>query len=301
MKITTIFAKKNLRSDLIVGDAVAEFLSEFDTGSITTILSRCFDAWPFLRTSMSAWVDFLNACDEYMEDVITRYFDRGIQTRWFEEKDRRKVIGIFKFILQLSKNTTGKNIFNSHDRLVFFIYSFDLEISMEALVLLYFYASKINQQRIIRNNLGTIKGTDLAPLYGYSISAKYSEVLKGEAGLNVPFKCSSKRKDIHIDFDTCEGSLFEISKQWGSFLPESETKKFIHCLRVSRCPTSEYDYIFAMRFLSLAVHVLFKSSDISTLGDFVKEDLPCLADLLKSDDVSDIVKKFYCSCDNLFN
>jgi len=228
--------------------------------SVSSYLSK-IDEWRYGKSDLLYWVEALNRLDEILEGIVKEYNLTGLQNRKMKEADRSTAREIIRFERILVENSSTKNIFSSFNVIEPFIYSFELEISIEALRLVYFFASKIHMQRSIKTSMLLMNMNSLHILLEQvGIRSKESFAYYDEQ--------EKITKRINLK-KTLKKGIYGISDK---LVPKGEVKSLMHTLRCFSF-IEEWDSLLIIKLLAFGAVVYHNYEDLSIDSEFMEKEL----------------------------
>ncbi|KAI5190406.1 E3 ubiquitin-protein ligase HUWE1 [Nematocida minor] len=218
--------------------------------------------WKYTKTDLLYWVDVLDRFDAILKNISTTYSLEQFQNHPMKETDKETVHAILQFQKLLVENSSNKSLFSSFDVIEPYIYSFELELVVDALYLVSFFASKIHIQRSIKTSMNLMKMDTLKiliervkekphPIYTY-----YDEH-------------TNTCKRVNIKKAVKKG-LYGLSDKT---VPKQEIRRFIHAIR-SHELIEQLDKLKIIRLLAFSALVYYNYSDLPIDSEFISRDIP---------------------------
>lgn len=113
-------------------------VEEQELSCLVDIISMYFDVWPFKDFSLKSWREVSDRLLEILSSIETKYFSGNVQTTGICDVDKATLLAIFKMFQRIFAYSRHKHSINISSQIISFIYSVDLEITIEAYKVLVF-------------------------------------------------------------------------------------------------------------------------------------------------------------------
>ncbi|KAI5127726.1 E3 ubiquitin-protein ligase HUWE1 [Nematocida parisii] len=236
-------------------------LSNLPEEELPTYLNNIYE-WRCAKTDLLYWVDVLDRFDEILKAVVTEYGLGQFQNKPMKESDKEMVYAILKFQKLLVENSSNKSMFSSFDVVEPFIYSFELDLAIEALYLVSFFASKIHIQRSIKTSMALMKMETLKILI-----ERVKE--KPQSMYTYYDETTNNCKRVSIKKAVKKG-IYSISDK---MLPSQEMRRFIHAIRLHEM-AEQHEKLKIIRMLAFSALVYYSYTDLPIDSEFISRDLP---------------------------
>ncbi|KAI5190779.1 E3 ubiquitin-protein ligase HUWE1 [Nematocida sp. AWRm77] len=228
--------------------------------------------WKHGKTDLLYWMDVLNRFDELLEGVVKEYNLGALQNKEFTQQDRGMVREILRFQKVLVENGSNKSIFNSFDTVEPFIYSYELDLAIEALFLICFFASKIHNQRSIKTNMAHMNMDNLRVVLNQvgNKSCKTFVYYDEQTG-------AAKKIDLG---KWIKKDVYRVSEK---IVPKSELRSLAHTLRCLYL-IGTWNKLVIIKLLAFGTIVYYKHTDLSIDSEFINKELVEILDFLRDED-----------------
>ncbi|KAI5180103.1 E3 ubiquitin-protein ligase HUWE1 [Nematocida sp. AWRm80] len=223
---------------------------------------RSIREWRHPKTDLFYWIQILNMFDEILERISSKYELRTLQTQRMTEKEIELAREIIRFIRLLVENSSNKSIFNSFEVIEGYVYCYELELSIESLYLLSFYASKIHIQRTIKGSMSSINIGNIKMLT--------EKISSGIRSLTYYDEVERKTKKVSIKKAVKKGIQMVSAKS----VPKTETKRLAHYLRTAISKEEhQKESLRIIRLLALSTMIYYKHIELSIDTEFISKDV----------------------------
>ncbi|OAG28862.1 E3 ubiquitin-protein ligase HUWE1 [Nematocida displodere] len=249
--------------------AMIKALETMDTCEMPGYLSK-IDEWKHCKTDLVYWVEVLDRFDTILQDLVQKYRLDGLQSQPMEPQDRDVAREILRFQKVLVENSSNKSIFNSFDVIEHLIYSFELDLAIEALYLVCFFSSKIHIQRSIRNSMSLMSMETLNVLVD-RVRSKPLQVFS--------YYDEQQKKTVRLSLSkVLKKGIYNLNEK---LVPKTETKRLSHALRSFHF-VEETSSLAVVKMLGFGALVYYKHTDLSIDSEFIGRDLVEVLDVVKN-------------------
>ncbi|KAH9385126.1 E3 ubiquitin-protein ligase HUWE1 [Nematocida major] len=227
--------------------------------------------WRHTKTDLFYWVSVLDRLDMVLKNMLSEYNIEQFQNRPLSKEDKEKAHAILKFQKLLVENSSNKSLFSSFDVIEPFIYSFELDLAIDALYLVSFFASKIHIQRSIKASMCLMKMETLKILI--------DRVKDKPQGVYTYY-------DEHTD--SCKRVSIKKVVKKGIYglpdktVPKQEQRRFVHAVRQNEL-LEQIDKLKIIRMLAFSALVYYSYTDLPIDSEFINRDIPEVLNIINTE------------------